>query len=154
MNTIHIYGDGGCRGNGKENALGGYGIILLDLENKRKKEIKYACFGTTNNKMELNAIIVGLKSLKQKCNVKIFTDSSYVVNGFNNGWINNWKKNNWKTAKKEPVKNKELWIELYDLVQQHNCEFNWVRGHNDNVWNERADELANIAMDELLSKTS
>lgn len=149
MKTIYLYADGGCRGNGKENAIGGYGFVLLDFQNKRKKEVKFACKGTTNNIMELTGVIEGLKLLKTKCNVKIFTDSQYVVNGFNKGWVYNWQRNGWKTTTKKPVKNKELWEELLLLTKHHDCEFNWVKGHNDNVWNERCDTLANIAMDEI-----
>lgn len=149
MKTVYLYADGACRNNGKENAIGGYGFILLDFENKRKKEIKFACKGTTNNIMELRGIIDGLKYLKMQCEVKIFTDSQYVVNGFNNKWIYNWQRNGWKTTLKQPVKNKELWEELLSLTQKHKCEFNWVKGHADNQWNNRCDELANIAMDEI-----
>lgn len=149
MKNIHLYSDGGCRGNGKIDAIGGYGYILLDFENKKKKEAKAAYKGTTNNIMELKGVIEGLKQLKTKCNVKIFTDSQYVVNGFNKGWIDSWQKNDWKTSAKKPVKNKELWMELLELTKKHNCEFNWVKGHNDNLWNEHCDRLANIAMNEL-----
>ena len=149
MKNIHLYSDGGCRGNGKIDAIGGYGYILLDFENKKKKEGKAAYKGTTNNIMELKGVIEGLKQLKTKCNVKIFTDSQYVVNGFNKGWIDSWQKNDWKTSAKKPVKNKELWMELLELTKKHNCEFNWVKGHNDNLWNEHCDRLANIAMNEL-----
>lgn len=149
MNCIHLYADGACRGNGKENAIGGYGFVLLDYENKKKKEYKFACIGTTNNIMELSGVIEGLNVLKTKSRVKIFTDSKYVVDGFNKGWIYNWQKNGWKTASKKPVKNRELWEKLLELTKKHNCEFNWVKGHNDNKWNERCDELANIAMDDI-----
>ena len=149
MKNIHLYSDGGCFRNGKANAVGGYGYILLDFENKKKKEGKAAYKGTTNNIMELKGVIEGLKQLKTKCNVKIFTDSQYVVNGFNKGWIDSWQKNDWKTSAKKPVKNKELWMELLELTKKHNCEFNWVKGHNDNLWNEHCDKLANIAMNEL-----
>ena len=150
MKNIHLYSDGGCFRNGQTNAVGGYGYILLDFENKKKKEGKAAYKGTTNNIMELKGVIEGLKQLKTKCNVKIFTDSQYVVNGFNKGWIDSWQKNDWKTSAKKPVKNKELWMELLELTKKHNCEFNWVKGHNDNLWNEHCDRLANIAMNELV----
>lgn len=144
-----MYCDGACRGNGQQNALGGYGIVLLDYNNKRKKEIKYACRGVTNNIMELTSVIEGLKILKNPCSVEIFSDSKYVVSAFNENWITNWQRNGWRTSSKQPVKNKELWEELWSLTQIHNCQFNWVKGHNNNQWNERCDKLANIAMDEL-----
>jgi ribonuclease HI len=151
MKKITIYTDGACRGNGKENALGGYGIVLIDYENKKKKEVKYARRGVTNNIMELGSVIEALKILKEPCEVQIYSDSKYVVDAFNQKWIFGWRRNNWKKSDKSPVKNQELWQELWHLTQKHDCTFNWVKGHNDNKWNERCDELANIAMDELLA---
>jgi ribonuclease HI len=151
MKKITIYTDGACRGNGKENALGGYGIVLIDYENKKKKEVKYARRGVTNNIMELSSVIEALKVLKEPCKVQIYSDSKYVVDAFNQKWIIGWRRNNWKKSDKSPVKNQELWQELWHLTQKHDCTFNWVKGHNDNKWNERCDELANIAMDELLA---
>lgn len=150
MKTIYLYVDGACRGNGKENALGGYGIVLIDFDTKKKKEIKYACRGVTNNIMELRSVIDGLKILNKPLKVKIFSDSKYVVDAFNQKWIFNWRRNGWKNASKNPVKNKELWEELWELTQKHECEFNWVKGHSTDVYNNRCDELANNAMDELI----
>lgn len=149
MNNYVMYCDGACRGNGKANALGGYGIVILNFDIKKKKELNFACRGVTNNIMELRAVIEGLKFLKEPSKVKIVTDSQYVVNAFNEKWIINWKNNNWRTKAKTPVKNKELWEELWELTRKHECEFNWVKGHGVDALNDRADKLANIAMDEL-----
>ena len=118
MEEITIYTDGACSGN---PGPGGWGAILMYKGNK--KEISGAKNDTTNNVMELTAVIEALKLLKHKCNVKIYSDSAYVVNAFNNGWIHNWIKNGWKTSGKEPVKNKELWITLYEFTKMHNIEF-------------------------------
>lgn len=152
MDDIVLYADGAARGNGNKDALCGYGTVLLDFKNKRKKEMKYACIGATNNIMEIKAVIVGLKALKKSCNVDIYTDSQYVVNTFNKGWIYNWKSRGWIKGDGNPVKNKELWIELLTLVEYHNCTFNWVKGHSTNKWNNYCDQLANEAMDEYLSR--
>ena len=97
-----------------------------------EKEISGAMNNTTNNIMEITAVIEALKLLKVECDVKIYSDSAYVVNSFNQGWIYNWMKNNWRTSNKEPVKNKELWIELYNLTKKHKVEFIKVKGHSDN----------------------
>ena len=101
---------------------------------------------TTNNMMELTAVIEGLKLLKFACEVDLYSDSAYVVNAFNQGWIFNWKKNGWKTADKKDVKNKELWEELYSLTQTHKVNFIKVKGHSDNEYNNRCDELARGAI--------
>ena len=119
---------------------GGWGAILMFKE--IKKEISGGNKQTTNNIMELTAVIEALKLLKRECDVEIYSDSSYVVNGFNNGWIYNWIKNNWKTSNKEPVKNKELWQELYTLTKKHKVTFVKVKGHSDNEFNNRCDFLA------------
>jgi ribonuclease HI len=148
MKNVTIYTDGGCRGNGKENALGGYGVVLIYKETK--KEIKKSFENVTNNIMELTAVIDGLKLLKEPCNVELFSDSSYVVNAISKKWLINWKKNGWKTSKKEPVKNKELWEELDKLLNYHKVNFNWVKGHHLNELNNRCDKLANEAMDEFI----
>ena len=133
---VIIYTDGACSGNpGK----GGWGAILIYGDNK--KEISGYDEFTTNNKMELQAVIEALKSLNRQCNIELYTDSVYVKDGITT-WINNWKKNNWKTSKKENVKNKELWIELDELIHKHNINWNWVKGHADNELNNRVDELA------------
>lgn len=103
---------------------------------------------TTNNIMEITAVIEGLKLLKYECEVEIYSDSAYVVNAFNNHWIEGWRKKNWINSSKEPVKNKELWQELYNLTKQHNVKFIKVKGHSDNEYNNRCDELARLAIKE------
>lgn len=147
MKHVDIYTDGACRGNGKENTIGGYGIVLLYNDNK--KEIKKALMNTTNNIMELSAVIEALNFLKEPCEVSIYSDSAYVVNAINQKWIENWQKNGWRTANKESVKNREIWEKLIKLKNYHNITFFKVKGHSDNLLNNRCDELANEAMDEL-----
>jgi ribonuclease HI len=144
---VIIYADGGCRGNGKENAIGGYGAILI--YGNSKKEIKQGYRNTTNNIMELTAAIQALELLKEPCKVKLYSDSAYLVNCFKQGWIEKWQKNGWKTASKEPVKNLELWKKLLEFTGFHNIEFIKVKGHSDNEYNNRCDELANEAMNNV-----
>ena len=119
---------------------GGWGAILMF--NDVKKEISGSNRETTNNIMEITAVLESLKQLKRPCEVEVYSDSAYVVNAFNNGWIYNWIKNNWKTSGKDSVKNKELWQELYDLTKIHKVKFIKVKGHSDNEFNNRCDELA------------
>ena len=145
MKNITIYTDGGCRGN---PGIGGWGVWLKygDKEKKFYGNSKL----TTNNQMELTAIIEALKSLKHNSiAIDLYTDSKYAINGINS-WIDGWKKNNWKTAAKKPVKNQELWQELDSLNQKFKINWNWVKGHSGNIGNEIADSLANQAMDEML----
>lgn len=144
MKEVLIYTDGACSGN---PGPGGWGAILI--YNSVQKEISGAQNNTTNNIMEITAVLEALKLLKEECSVKIYSDSAYVVNAFNQGWIYNWKKNNWKTAGKEPVKNQELWEELYSLTQKHKVEFIKVKGHSDNEFNNRCDFLATSAIKTL-----
>lgn len=138
---VTIYTDGACSGN---PGPGGYAAILMVGENK--KEIFGAERDTTNNKMELKAAIEGLKALNRPCNVELYSDSAYLVNAYEKGWIDSWKKNNWKTASKDPVKNKELWEELERLREIHTVKFIKVKGHADNEYNNRCDELAVAAI--------
>jgi ribonuclease HI len=119
---------------------GGWGVILMYKNNK--KEISGGSKETTNNIMELTAVIEGLKALKHPCKVKLYSDSAYVVNAFNQNWIDGWIKNGWKNSNKEEVKNKELWKERYELTKTHDVEFIKVKGHADNEYNNRCDELA------------
>ena len=144
MKEVTIYTDGACSGN---PGPGGWGAILMYNENS--KEISGAQNDTTNNIMEITAVLEALKLLKEECNVKVYSDSAYVVNAFNQGWINNWQKNNWKTANKEPVKNRELWEELYELTNRHKVEFIKVKGHSDNEYNNRCDFLSTSAIKTL-----
>ena len=144
MKKVLIYTDGACSGN---PGPGGWGAILMygDV----KKEISGALKDTTNNIMEITAVLEALKLLKEECEVEVYSDSAYVVNAFNQGWLDNWQKNNWRTAGKDPVKNKELWEELYNLTQKHKVTFIKVKGHSDNEWNNRCDFLATSAIKKL-----
>lgn len=145
MEKVIIYTDGACSGN---PGPGGWGSILMYKDNK--KEISGYKENTTNNIMELTAVIEGLKLLKFPCEVDLYSDSAYVVNGFKLGWIYNWIKNDWKTSGKEPVKNKELWQELYELTRKHKVNFIKVKGHSDNEYNNRCDELARTAIENII----
>ena len=138
---IHIYTDGACRGN---PGPGGWGALLQYDE--YKKEINGFSLLTTNNIMELTAVIESLKLIKFPSEIVITTDSTYVKNGIND-WIHSWKSKGWKTANKKPVKNKELWKKLDNLSSLHTIEWKWVRGHTGHFGNERADQLANDAID-------
>jgi len=137
---VQIFTDGACKGN---PGPGGWGAILRFQDNE--KEINGYKPLTTNNIMELMAVIESLKAISKPFQIEITTDSKYVKNGITS-WIHNWKKNGWKTAAKKPVKNKELWIELDHLIQKHNVSWEWVKGHSGHIENERADELANEAI--------
>ena len=143
MNKVEIFTDGACKGN---PGPGGWGAILR--YGKTEKEIYGASKNTTNNIMELTAVIESLKNLKKPCELIITTDSKYVKYGIT-GWIHNWKKNGWRTAAKKEVKNKELWIELDSLIQIHSISWDWVKGHSGHPENERADLLANVAIEKL-----
>lgn len=142
--TVMLYTDGACSGN---PGLGGYGGILIYGDIKR--EYSGAEIQTTNNRMEVMAVIVGLKRLKYPCIVEIYSDSAYTVNAFNNGWIYGWKKSDWKKADGKPVLNVDLWEELYALTREHEVTFHKVAGHADNQLNNRCDELARNAIVEL-----
>ena len=139
MEEVTIYTDGACSGN---PGPGGWGSILMMGENR--KEISGGSANTTNNIMELTAVIEALKMLKRPCKVNVYSDSAYVVNAFIQKWIYGWMKKGWKTAGNEPVKNKELWQELYELTKIHDVTFNKVKGHADNEFNNRCDELARM----------
>lgn len=141
MEEITIYTDGACSGN---PGPGGWGAILMYKNNK--KEISGGKKDTTNNVMELTAVIEALKLVKFPCKIKVYSDSAYVVNGFLQGWIYNWIKKNWRTADGSPVKNKELWETLYKFTKTHEIEFIKVKGHSDNEFNNRCDELARNAI--------
>lgn len=149
MKRVIIYTDGACRGNGKDKNIGAYGIVLM--YNGTKKEVKEGFTNTTNNIMELYAVIKALSILKEGCEVEVYSDSAYVTNAINKNWIGAWQKNGWKNSSKESVKNKELWEKLIEQLKKHNVKFIKVKGHSDNVYNNRCDELANEAMDELKS---
>ena len=136
-NNVEIYTDGACSGN---PGAGGWGAILFHGD--YKKEISGFDPETTNNKMEITAVIKALELLKAPCNVELYSDSAYVVNAIKLGWLENWKSNGWIGSDKKPVKNIEYWKRLDELMQIHNVNFNKVKGHADNEFNNRCDELA------------
>lgn len=144
MQKVVIYTDGACSGN---PGPGGWGAILMAGDNK--KEISGGKRDTTNNVMELTAALEALKLLKFPCEVDLYSDSAYLVNGFDKGWIYNWQKNNWQTANKEPVKNKEIWEAIYQMTKVHKINFIKVKGHSDNEFNNRCDEMARNAIKDL-----
>lgn len=144
MEKVTIYTDGACSGN---PGPGGWGAVLIYKDTK--KEISGAQKDTTNNEMELTAALEALKMLKFPCEVDLHSDSAYLVNGFLQGWIYNWQKNNWKTADKKPVKNKEIWEQIYNLTKTHKVTFIKVKGHADNELNNRCDEMARNAIKTL-----
>ena len=141
MKEVIIYTNGACSGN---PGPGGWGTILI--YNDKKKELSGSSDDTTNNIMEMTAVIEGLKALKEPCKVTVYSDSAYVVNAFNNNWIEGWIKKGWKNSQKEEVKNKELWEELIKLTEIHEVTFIKVKGHSDNEYNNRCDELATGAI--------
>ncbi|MDG1027122.1 MAG: ribonuclease HI [Gammaproteobacteria bacterium] len=143
MQSVEMYTDGACRGN---PGPGGWGVLL------RYAGVEKTLHGgeamSTNNRMELTAVIKGLEALTKPCKVHITTDSKYVLKGVTE-WMANWKMRNWRTASKKPVLNVELWKELDELVVKHELEWSWVKGHSGHVENEIADQLANLGIDEL-----
>jgi ribonuclease HI len=141
---IEIYTDGACRGN---PGPGGWAALLLAGEHER--EISGAEAATTNNRMELTAVIRALEALKRPIEGAIYTDSQYVRQGVLE-WMPNWKARGWKTADRKPVKNQDLWQTLDALVAKHKLDWHWVKGHSGNVGNERVDELANRAIDAMV----
>ncbi len=141
LKEIVIYTDGACTGN---PGPGGYGAILKYKTNI--KEISGAYKNTTNNRMELRAVIKALEMLKEKCNVIIYSDSKYIVDAINNGWAKKWQHNKWMRNKKEKALNIDLWKRLLGLLDKHNVQFNWVKGHSGHPENERCDYLATQAI--------
>lgn len=137
MKQVTIYTDGACDPN---PGVGGWAAILI--HDGHEREISGGDSESTNNRMELTAVIEALRALKEKCDVTIFTDSEYVKNAFTQKWIDGWIKKGWKTASRQPVKNQDLWRTLIDLVNGHTVKWEWVRGHADDPLNNRCDELA------------
>lgn len=137
MKKVELYSDGACSGN---PGPGGYGTVLVykDIE----KELSDGCESTTNNRMELLGCIVGLEQLKEPCEVCVTSDSKYLCDAINQGWLASWKKNGWKKADKKPVLNRELWERLDKQLSVHKVTFNWIKGHNGHKYNERCDTLA------------
>jgi ribonuclease HI len=145
MTAVEIYTDGACRGN---PGPGGWAALLVAGD--ERKEVMGAEAATTNNRMELSAAIGGLKALKRRCAVKLYTDSKYVLQGVTE-WMPNWKVRGWRTAAREPVKNQDLWQELDMAVAAQDIEWIWVKGHSGHAGNEYVDQLANVAIDRMLA---
>lgn len=143
---IKVFSDGSCSGN---PGPGGWGAILRYKGNE--KEISGSEPDTTNNRMELMAVISALESLKEPCEVEVCTDSQYIANAFSKGWLDKWLQNGWKTAAKKPVKNKELWERLLVQANIHQLTWTWVKGHAGHPENERCDELAVAARDQAMN---
>lgn len=137
MKQIEIYTDGACSGN---PGPGGWGAVLV--YNGKEKELSGSEKETTNNRMELTAVIMALNALNQPCEVKLTTDSKYVCDAVNKGWVYSWRKNGWKKSDKKPAQNVDLWKELLSLLEKHEVEFIWVKGHNGHKYNEICDALA------------
>jgi len=137
MTEILIYTDGACSGN---PGPGGWGALLIYGE--QQKAMRGGEPATTNNRMEMMAAIKGLEALTRPCEIKLFSDSAYLVNAFNQGWLKNWQRNGWKTAKKEPVINQDLWQRLSELSEIHQITWIKVKGHSDNEFNNRCDQMA------------
>ena len=146
MPSVEIYTDGACRGN---PGPGGWGVVLISGE--REKELRGGELLTTNNRMELTAAIRALAALKRPCTVALYTDSQYVRKGILE-WLPQWKARDWRTADKKPVKNVDLWQQLGREIERHRIEWHWVKGHAGVPGNERADRLANEAIDEMLEE--
>lgn len=142
--TVDIYADGACRGN---PGPGGWGALLL--YNGSERELSGAEPATTNNRMELLAVISALRALKRRVKARVFTDSQYVRTGITE-WLAGWKARGWRTADRKPVKNRDLWEQLDALAAEHEIEWHWVKGHSGVPGNERCDQLANAAIDALL----
>ncbi len=145
---VTIYTDGSARGN--PDGPGGYGAILQYIDKKgnlHEKEISAGYERTTNNRMELMAVIAALNALNRPCDVDLYSDSRYIVDAFNQGWIDSWIEHDWNRPKSGPVKNIDLWEKLLDAMDPHNVTFNWVKGHDGHPENERCDKLATSAAD-------
>lgn len=148
MTKVTIYTDGAARGN--PDGPGGYGTILSFVDSKGQEHIRELSAGyrkTTNNRMELMAVIVGLEALTRPCEITLYSDSQYVIKAFNEHWIDGWIKKGWKRGKNEPVKNVDLWKRLLAAKEKHRVTFIWVKGHAGHPQNERCDQLATTAAD-------
>ena len=145
---VKLYTDGAARGN--PDGPGGYGSVLEYVDQKgtlHTKELSQGYVKTTNNRMELMAVIAGLEALNRSCDVEVYSDSKYVVDAFNQHWVDGWLKKGWQRGKNEPVKNVDLWKRLLAAKEKHNVVFHWVKGHDGHLQNERCDELATTAAD-------
>lgn len=150
---VIIYSDGSSK-YGTSTGPGGYGTIVsyLDDDKNVTKEVEYTegFKVTTNNRMELMGVIIGIESLEEPCDITIVSDSKYVIDAFNKGWISSWKINGWKTSTGKDVKNKDLWDRLLEAIEPHECEFEWIKGHNGHPKNERCDYLANSSANGII----
>lgn len=146
-NNVELFTDGACSGN---PGPGGWGALLR--YKSTEKELSGAEPDTTNNRMELMAAIEGLKAMKRACHVTLYTDSKYVLQGVTE-WMDGWKARGWKTADKKPVKNQDLWMALDEQVKRHTVKWEWVKGHNGHIENERVDELARMAIISMKAET-
>lgn len=144
MKHVDIYTDGACRGN---PGVGGWGAILVYGD--KKKEMSGGEKSTTNNRMELTAVIAALSALKEPCEVTLTSDSKYVIDSVKMGWAESWRKKGWKKADKSPALNPDLWETLLNLLEKHSVTFVWVKGHNGHPYNERCDEMATAYADSL-----
>ena len=142
--AVTIYTDGACSGN---PGVGGWGAVLMLGDYRR--ELSGFIPHTTNNRMEMYAVICALQALKRPCVVTLHSDSAYIVNAFKNGWIDKWQKNDWKNSRKDPVENQDLWLQLLELTNRHHVTFVKVKGHADDEFNNRCDELATAAIKEM-----
>lgn len=149
MKKIRIYSDGAARGN--PDGPGGYGTIVKYLKEdssiERVEEFTEGFEVTTNNRMELMGVIIGIESLQEPSEITVISDSKYVVDAFNQKWIDNWLKNNWLTSSKKPVKNPDLWKRLLNVIKPHTVTFEWIKGHAGHTENERCDYLATSSAD-------
>ncbi|MBR5527563.1 MAG: ribonuclease HI [Clostridia bacterium] len=145
MKTVNVYTDGACRGN---PGRGGWGAIL-EYKGKRR-EMSGGERETTNNRMELTAVIEALSALKEPCEVNLYSDSKYVIDGLSKGWAKSWKKNGWKKSDKSPALNPELWEKLLMLADYHKLNYNWIKGHDGHPENERCDTLATTQADKFV----
>jgi ribonuclease HI len=148
QSKVVIYTDGACKGN---PGPGGWGVVLRSAD--KEKHLHGGELMTTNNRMEMTAVIEALKALKMACHVSLYTDSKYVMQGVTD-WMGGWKARGWKTAGKDPVKNVDLWQEIDELLGKHQIDWHWVKGHAGHPGNELADALANKGVEEILKKTA
>ena len=147
MKTVNIYTDGACRGN---PGAGGWGAILE--YNGRRREMSGGEPETTNNRMELSAVIEAFSALKEPCEINLYSDSKYVIDGLSKGWAKSWKEKGWKKADKSPALNPELWDKLLSLCEIHKINYHWIKGHDGHPENERCDTLATTEADKFTKK--
>lgn len=148
--SVIIYTDGACAPN---PGVGGWGAILISNEHNLRTELSGSELYSTNNRMEITAVIKALEALKKSCIVDLYTDSTYVKNAFEKKWLINWKNNGWKSKNRKPIANKDLWLRLLEVSQKHEVSWHWVKGHSNNLENNRCDELA-VSARKKIKKTN